>query len=384
MNTYIDVSHIMGWQGVLTGIERVEYHLIKYYANNTNAKYIYWDTNKEIFVEFDKHDIADRVLSKSDDHKHSLRTINRFKKLVFKTKKAIIKKDDVLIILAGLWDNDKYIDAVTTVNTNIVHVVYDMIPIVQPAYVVDFVKAAFYSYMTKVMVNVNLAMSISKSTQDDLVAVLKKERIELPHLDTFRLGDDPFGDEIIGHKPNRKIPKEFFLSVGTIEARKNHTIFYYAYKSAKSQSIDLPKLVIAGKRGWLSEDIQKLIENDPDINSQIIIIDKIDDSALVWLYNNTMLSIFPSFYEGWGLPVAESLMCGKVTLASNTSSIPEVGTTSVDYFSPFSTDQLLNLMVKYSSESARLKREKEISYMQTTWAQTGQEFFSKTISALND
>jgi glycosyltransferase involved in cell wall biosynthesis len=201
-------------------------------------------------------------------------------------------------------------------------------------------------------------------------------------LNTFRLGDDPFGDEAKSIKPDKNIPKEYFLSVGTIEARKNHALFYYVYKSAKAQKINFPKLVIAGKRGWLTEDIQKLIEKDPDVNRQIIIIDKIDDNALAWLYQNAALTIFPSFYEGWGLPVAESLMCGKVTLASNTSSIPEVGLANVDYFSPYSTNELMELMVKYSNSAKRIKREKELNYIKTAWDQTGLEFASKVDESL--
>jgi hypothetical protein len=171
MNIYIDVSHIMGWKGVLTGIERVEYHIIKHYINIENASFIYWDNNKEVFNELDRYDLVNSVLDKSNKQTHSKKAIKRLQKFVLGTKKATLNKDDILIVLAGLWDDDKYINTVATVNINIVHIVYDMIPIVQPAYVVDFVQIEFYLYMSKVMANVNIAMSISVSTQNDLEAV---------------------------------------------------------------------------------------------------------------------------------------------------------------------------------------------------------------------
>ena len=81
------------------------------------------------------------------------------------------------------------------------------------------------------------------------------------------------------------------------------------------------------------------------------------------------MSVYPSYYEGWGLPVAESLSFGKVSLASTASSLPEVGGQFADYFSPNSAPELLDLIVKYTNKKNRQDRQQFIktNYQPVTW-----------------
>ena len=189
----------------------------------------------------------------------------------------------------------------------------------------------------------------------------------------MRLGDSEGTEKnTAAVKPDGRIDNNFIACIGTLEIRKNHTLLYYAYKLAAQQNIKLPQLVIVGSRGWLTGDLQYLIEHDPYIKNDIIILDNIDDCGLDWIYKNCLYTIYPSMYEGWGLPVAESLARGKMCIASNSSSLPEIAGELIDYFSPYSVNDCLLLMQKYLQEKNINKKNMEIeqSYKATTWKST--------------
>ena len=170
----------------------------------------------------------------------------------------------------------------------------------------------------------------------------------------------------------RYAKEPYLLSVGTIEVRKNHALLYNAYKLASERKINLPRLVIVGRLGWSADDIYTTMKNDPSMKGKITILEKVTDSELTWLYDNCTFSVYPSMYEGWCLPVAESLQHNKVVVASNASSVPEIAGSLLEYFSPYSTDELLHLLVKYLDDTRRAETEARIhkSYKSTTWEDT--------------
>jgi len=381
----VDVSHIVGWRGNLTGIERVEYQLIKYYYKNTDANFVCWDNENVCFRIASRKFVKRTIINRTSETEQQslgglpgisvLKKIRHKLKLVAKTVSAPIPEGE-MIILAGLWDNQAYIDGIKKLSANhtLIHVVYDMIPLIHKEYVVDFLPLVFGKYMHQTLPICKAIMAISKSTAKDTKRVLRGQNLNVPKIFSFRLGDDiTRAKEIV--KP-KGIEGDFILSAGTIEARKNHQLLYDAYKQLIATEPTAPKLIIAGKRGWLTSDFQLKVDNNPDTKGRVIILDKTTDSELRWLYENCLYTIFPSFYEGWGLPVAESLNYGKVTLSSDTSSMPEVGGECVDYFSPYSTGELLKLMRHYQNKEALDKRSFYIkkNYKPVSWDKTSAEF----------
>ena len=133
----------------------------------------------------------------------------------------------------------------------------------------------------------------------------------------------------------------FLLCVGTIEVRKNHALLYSTYKLADERGIELPPMVIVGRRGWLSEDIYEVMTHDPQTRAKFVFLHDATDEELAWLYRHCEFTVYPSFYEGWGLPIGESLAYGVPCVASRTSSMPEVAGELIPYFSPSSADECL-------------------------------------------
>lgn len=246
--------------------------------------------------------------------------------------------------------------------------VYDMLPIVTPQYS-GHSTAMLKNYSTQVYPLCDLIFSISEHTKEDVAKWLQNNSLLVPNISVVRLGDDFTRKET--RKPNVTLPKNYLLCVGTIEARKNHALLYYVYKLAKQRQIMLPKIVIVGRVGWLAEDIYKVITTDPDTKDDFIIMHGVDDNELSWLYENCLFTVYPSFYEGWGLPIAESIAHGKTVVASNTSSMPEIAGDLITYFTPASSEECLasiqNLLVSKNRQRATDKLK---AYRPYSWDQT--------------
>jgi glycosyltransferase involved in cell wall biosynthesis len=118
------------------------------------------------------------------------------------------------------------------------------------------------------------------------------------------------------------LPERFLLAGGTLEPRKNYVRLFEAYAHALRDH-PLPPLVVFGRRGWMYEEIIRAPAR-LGISAHIRFIDFIDDNDLPALYNLAWAFVYPSIYEGFGLPPLEAIACGTPTLVSNVSSLPEV------------------------------------------------------------
>ena len=174
-------------------------------------------------------------------------------------------------------------------------------------------------------------IAISQSTADDLVMLLgvPRERIDLaiPGVDS-RFCPLP-ADAVTDWRNRQGLPERFLLFVGTLEPRKNLTVLLQAYAALPAADRAACHLVIAGGKGWMSEPIYRAID-DFGLSSTVHMPGFISDEDLVWWYNAAEAFVYPSVFEGWGLPVTEAMACGKPVLVSNVSSLPEaVGDTGL-------------------------------------------------------
>jgi glycosyltransferase involved in cell wall biosynthesis len=115
------------------------------------------------------------------------------------------------------------------------------------------------------------------------------------------------------------LPQQFLLFVGTLEPRKNLVRLLEALQRVP----DVPDLVIAGRKGWLYEEIFATVDRLA-MQDRVYFLDFVDDADLPALYNLASAFVYPSLYEGFGLPVAEALACGVPVVTSAVASLPEV------------------------------------------------------------
>lgn len=127
----------------------------------------------------------------------------------------------------------------------------------------------------------------------------------------------------------------YVLCVGTIESRKNVWMLARVWKSLHQElGADAPRLLIAGRKGWLIADFEDFMAGNGAVDGLVRVFEQPSDADLHYLYRNCLFSVYPSLYEGWGLPIGESLWLGRPLACSNTSAMPEAGGDMADYFDP--------------------------------------------------
>lgn len=285
--------------------------------------------------------------------------------------------EDTVLMLGKPWDDPNIQKTLTNIRREIgikvMQIVYDLVICFNPQLHHPSWTEPYTHHMIEVIKNSDKLMCISEWSAKDLSKLAVSKKLVLPEIRIIRLGDDVKGQSQTKLlKPDARIKASFIACIGTLEIRKNHALLYYVYKLATQRHVVLPQLVLVGSKGWLSDDIQYMIAKDPDMYDRILILDNLDDDGLSWIYKNCLFTVYPSMYEGWGLPVAESLASGKVCVASSASSIPEIGGDLVDYFSPYSTDECLLKIDRYLDEKTRTLQELRICnmYKPTGWDET--------------
>jgi glycosyltransferase involved in cell wall biosynthesis len=210
---------------------------------------------------------------------------------------------------------------------------YDIIPVKLPQACVNDVAAVFALYFTNVAWCADQILCISQSSLHDLTQLLEELGAPQRPMQVVHLGCDIRSvSGIVSPQIHALCEKPFLLFVSTIERRKNHETLYRAYIELINQgNTNLPQLVFVGKIGWGIADLLKDLKLDPRIQPYILILNHVTDAELSHLYENSLCTLYPSLYEGWGLPIAESLAHGKFCLVSNNSSLPEVGGDYVEY-----------------------------------------------------
>jgi glycosyltransferase involved in cell wall biosynthesis len=145
------------------------------------------------------------------------------------------------------------------------------------------------------------------------------------------------------------LPEKFFLSVGTIEPRKNYETLIQAFAMFHKTNPE-HHLIIAGKKGWGTIDLDELITSNY-LQKYVHILGYITNKSLNKLYNQAQAFIFPSYYEGFGIPPLEALKCGCPVISSYTSSMPEVLGEAAIFCDPSQPAEFTKAMEKIVSDA---------------------------------
>lgn len=140
------------------------------------------------------------------------------------------------------------------------------------------------------------------------------------------------------------IGKKYLLSLSTLEPRKNIKLLISAYQELIMEGYNLPELVLAGRRGWKMDDVLPFME--VDVKNKILFTGFIDDEDLPSVYTNALCFIFPSIYEGFGMPPLEAMSCGVPVICSDSSSLPEICGDAAVYFKSENKDDLKNKILQ--------------------------------------
>jgi len=145
------------------------------------------------------------------------------------------------------------------------------------------------------------------------------------------------------------LPDKFILTVGTLEPRKDHATLLAALRLRP----ELPMLAVVGAVGWKSRGILRAVRQ-AEARGQVRFLGRVNDDQLARLYGAAALTVYPSLYEGFGLPVVEAMACGCPVLCSWSSSLPEVGGTAARYFERKNPHHLAQQLARLLGDEAEL------------------------------
>jgi len=214
-----------------------------------------------------------------------------------------------------------------TLNKIIILTIHDLAFIRFPQFNFDwFIK----KYTKEVERNARLAKIIvadSKSTKDDIIKFFK---IDPAKVKVVYLASDSRFKKLANQEKDKEvlkkygIDKKYILSVGTIEPRKNYSTLIKAFNYIKHNNNNFNcKLVIVGRTGWKSEATYR--ERELSLyKDDILFIGRVSDKELIQIYNQAEIFVYPSLFEGFGLPPVEAMGCGLPVIASDSSSLKEV------------------------------------------------------------
>lgn len=234
-------------------------------------------------------------------------------------------------------------------HTRLIYTFYDMGFAVDPEWTTAANRVGCFDGVFRSAVAADWVVAISEASKAHYLSVFphfpeKRIRVIYPcsrFLDASTEGKRP---RSLSEVP----PGRFWLNVGTIEPRKNQRMLAEAYARYLAVTTDPMPLVLAGGKGWLMEDFQRHLD-DLGISPHVVMTGYVSDEELIWLYRNCYANLYPSLFEGFGLPVLEGMQFGAATLCSNSSSLPEVAGPAAILLEPEDTEEWAQAMLRLAA-----------------------------------
>lgn len=296
---------------------------------------------------------------------------------------------DVLIIPGAFWIYRHY-DLLRDLRSRGVCIavfIHDLIQARNPEYVHKGATAAFRSSFADIAVLADILVTSSNFVASEIrgyVAAKFGLEVELAAIPLATELDRPPSTAAMGDEFRHLLEDGYVLCVGTIEVRKNHMFLIRVWERLiREFEGPIPNLVLVGKWGWDIEELRDYIERSDYLGARLFIYNGVSDTGLGWLFDNCLFTVYPSLAEGWGLPVGESLASGKPCVASNTTSMPEVGGRFCRYIDPHDPDDGYRVISGVLADRAGLAewaRTIRSSFQPKPWRLFAEEFLAAALA----
>jgi len=244
-------------------------------------------------------------------------------------------KGSTLVSLGAPWGIRRYFAAIRAAKREsgirCVGYIHDTVPLLYPEYCDGVIPQEFLRWLRRLSRHADLVLANSNSTKRDFQQALALlEASNVPCEVVYPNGDftslfertGEISSEVAALTDNR-----YALFVGTVQPRKNHLMVVSGWRHLIRDlgPENVPDLVLAGKLGWYWEQLIEFLRKTDNVGGKVRLLNKASDADLQALYKGAMFTIYNSHYEGWGLPVTESLSFGKVPVISRNSALLESG-----------------------------------------------------------
>jgi glycosyltransferase involved in cell wall biosynthesis len=276
-------------------------------------------------------------------------------------------------------DDPGYAKSLARRGARLVFVVHDLIPITHPEYFRDGEFEIHARRVRNALARGHGVVVVSQGTREALERFARDEDVPMPPVIVA-----PLASALRAAEPGlRPVAAPYFVILGTIEPRKNHLLLLHLWRdlvtSHKSQAAShkgrddaVPQLVVIGQRGWECENIVDLLERCEPLDDTVIELNSCSDAELATWLRHACALLFPSFIEGYGLPLAEALAVGTPAIVSDLPVFREVAGDIPEYADPLDGRRWAELILDYAGENsarraAQIERMK--SFRASTWPQ---------------
>lgn len=303
-----------------------------------------------------------------------------------------IKKDQCDVLLS-LYQNPTVLRCKLFNKKKVKHVmiVHDLIPKLFPIYLDNWRKKIYQFLIERAIKKVDKIISVSHRTEKDLIQHLEIEanKVSVNYIDADEIYKEQVNEQDAFFVQNKyELTPGYIYTGGGLELRKNTESVLRAYKillEAYGHASWLPKLVISGKMmpelAPLICDVESVVKG-LELEKEVKLLGFVEQQDLPALYRNAAVFVYPSFYEGFGLPVLEAMNQGTPVITAKTSSLPEVGSDSVLYCNPNDVDDLA-MVLKNVLTNNHLQAALSLKGVERAKHFSWNKFTEKTLNIIN-
>lgn len=391
-NLYVDVS-LFFYEGGLSGIPRAQLLLSRFIAKY-NKKARFFSLHKGRYVELPRIYLKE-TLGEGPLDSAIKADRNIFPRdVVLKKSPYPFKKGDV-VFSAGVGFSDNVYHDLEGLHTSIgftfVQLIYDFTPILVPHTHSQQTLDSYPNFLYKTYTLADYIIYGGETAKKDGEAYQRKLMNKTTPSFSIKFGSDIRSFKSYPEKVEKVLSKygikgDFLLSVGTIEARKNHDLLYEAFLELMRHepAEKLPQLVICGHPGWKTNDFQYRLKVDSRVFGRVILITP-DDEELDILYKNCKFTLLASLYEGWSLTLPESMNYGKFCIAADVPPLREIGEDIIEYANPYDPVEWAEKVKIYNNHQDMLKAREEMilkRWRNTTWEDCA-KYLNNILTGLN-
>ena len=366
-----DILHFMRYAKNVTGIQRATLLIIENLLTaspNLNIRFIAHHPVFHTMVEFDGSWLKHARGSAPEDFikQFSLKANTAFfRNLItnsfgysdntvypIKWRKPRPQAEDIICVLGNYWGHAglfRYLRKQASHGVKIKVLIYDLIPLLHLRFSPKSFNRLYGKKLLALSQFAHSYFAISQCTAKDLNQYLLDvgKRTNASIITVPLAQEFPEWTGVEAAKKNIRSQIEtmsqssFVLCIGTVEQRKNPLALLAVWQQlVKEHGAAIPKLVFAGKSGWHIDEFKSIMKKSNCLDGHVIHIEDANDAELIYLLQNCLFTTYPSFYEGWGLPIGEALWFGKTCVTSSTSSMPEAGGDMCLYAEPNDIDAI--------------------------------------------
>lgn len=366
MNLIIDITRLVRRvvsNKNLTGIDRVSMAYVEQYAHTAQAL-VRWSGQNLILSKKQSENLFFWLLNPKS--KATLITI--IAKGIL-SKRAQKKLAGALLLNTGHigLKQKNYVRKFKKLKLKPVFFVHDLIPIIYPEFCSIGEDIRHKTKINYVLEHAHGVIANSQATLIDLEQYAKANKQSMPSATSALLASG-----VRSIAPSiRPIEKPYFVMLSTIDPRKNHLLLLQVWRNLVQKiGDDSPHLIILGQRGWECEQVLDLLERCQFLKNVVTEIPHCKDQELVNYIHHSQALLFPSFAEGYGLPLIEALSLNVPVIASDLPVFQEIAADVPEYIDPLDGKKWLEIILEYSKKKSVL-REAQIlrikNFKEPTW-----------------